>query len=77
MAILSSHDDRDNAMRALNNAALAKNELLAGNTAEALRHIEWALSWSFPLLGKEHPMTAVVSHVLRPPLLNHDDETKS
>ena len=72
MTFLADTEHRDCTMRALNNAALAKNDLLAGNTAEAMRHIDAALTWSFPLLGMEHPMSGAVAHVSQPPLLRHE-----
>lgn len=71
------HEDRDRILRCLNNAALAKNALLAGTIDEALRHIDAALSWSLPLLGVEHPMAAVVDHASQPPLLRHEDTCHS
>ena len=71
--MLTDHEDRDCAMRALNNAAIAKNCLLAGNLEEAARHLDVVLSWNWSLLGAKHPMAGVAVHVLQPPLLNHAD----
>ena len=69
----SACDDRDSALRVLNNVAKAKNYLLAGSTAEAICKLDDALSWAIPLLGMEHPMSVVTDHVLQPPLLGRQD----
>jgi len=71
--MISDHEDRDCAIRALNGVALAKHYLLAGDVTSAMQHLDAALTWCFPLLGAEHPMISVAGHVLQPPLLRHED----
>jgi hypothetical protein len=46
------------------------------NIAEALHIVDVALSWSFPLLGTDHPMAVLAVHVSRSPLLNHEDTNR-
>jgi hypothetical protein len=58
--MIENSNDRDSANRAFNEAAIAKHLVLSGaDTSELLRHIDAALSWSLPLLGVRHPMSAV------------------
>lgn len=40
---------------ALNNVALARHALAAGDAARALDRLDWALSWCGPMLGVDHP----------------------
>ncbi|TAM22392.1 MAG: hypothetical protein EPN60_17005 [Nevskiaceae bacterium] len=70
--MLRDFEQRDCVMRALNNVAIARNELLAGRTDEALRRLDAALTWSWPLLGVGHPSEGAVDHVSQPLLLNHE-----
>lgn len=39
-----------------NNVASAKNAMLNGDTVRLKHHLDGALSWATPLIGKEHPM---------------------
>ena len=57
----------------MNETAHAKNALLGGDTAKAIRHIDAALSSCFPLLGMDHPMASEVAHVSPTPLLTRED----
>lgn len=71
--MLTDYEQRDCVMHALNNVAIARNELLGGKTDEALRRLDAALTWSRPLLGVGHPSEGVVDHVSQPLLLDHKD----
>ena len=71
-------EDVDCTIRALNNVALAKALLLQGNIEETLERLDAALSWSFPLLGIDHPMMSATSVGLasQAPLLSLEDTNR-
>lgn len=58
-----------------NNAALAKNAMLSGDTVRLKHHLDGALSWATPLIGKEHPMlmASEAAPIRCVPLLGHED----
>lgn len=66
-------EERDCALRALNNAALAKHYLLHNGGEEVvLRHLNAALSWAYPLFGVDHPMFEADRSSQYAPLLHED-----
>ena len=69
---IQNYDDIDSMIRVFNNVAIAKNSILSGKEAEAIRYLNNALSWSERLLDKEHPMTDIKNPSLSPPMLKLD-----
>lgn len=48
-----TNDEKDSLLRTFNNAAVAKGILLdEGYKGDAIRMLDYCLSWSFPLLGE-------------------------
>jgi hypothetical protein len=68
-------DEKDSFLRCLNEAAIAKHLLLSVPQDKNIkRHLDACLSWSYPLLGVEHP--AINDEVARSSqcaLLHHED----
>ena len=69
-----NHEERDCLLRALNNAAQAKNAFLSGaEDWKILHYLDGCLSWAYPLLGVEHPMLKIEDPVSQLPHLGHED----
>jgi len=72
--VIMDTEHKDCILRALNEAGLAKHALLnGGNKGDVISHLDACLSWSFPLIGRDHPMFNVVDPALQCVLLDHED----